>query len=108
MKWLLILALVFIPCLAFGAPYLICDPYPTTVTQPTYFELVMDGGTAIQSPVQVLTDNSVRLHYDLGSISAGTHNVTVAACDMWGCSSTVPFGFSKAVPGAPANTKLEK
>lgn len=105
-RLLLIVILLLIPTIAWSAPFLVCDPYPTSVVQPTYFSLVIDGGSAIQSTPEVLTDNSVRLHYDLTGIATGAHNITAAACDVWGCSSAVPFGFTRTVPGAPANLKL--
>ena len=98
--------LILLPIFAWAGPFLVCDPYMTAVVQPTYFSVTMDGVAAVQSTPEVLADNSVRLHYDLTGISNGSHNMTVAACDIWGCSSTVPFGFAKTVPGAPANLKL--
>ena len=102
---LLILALLLMASTAWGSPFLVCDPYPTTVTQPTYFNVVMDGGSPVQSEPESVP-GGVRLKYDLASISTGVHNATVAACNEWGCSSTVPFGFTKAAPSAPANIRL--
>jgi hypothetical protein len=105
-KMFLVLALVLMPCLAFGAPFVICDYVPTTQTQPTYYHLVKDGGVTEDSTAQVQADNSVRLHYDLAIVTTGAHSWTVSACNEWGCSSTVPFAFSKAVPSGPANLRL--
>ena len=97
--------IIFVPSFVFSTPFLVCDSYPTTVEQPDYFNVTMDGVT-VQSIPEVLTGGSVRLHYDLSGISTGAHNSSVSACNEWGCSSTVPFGFSKTVPGAPANIRL--
>ena len=104
-RLLLILLFVLLPITAYASPFLICDWYPSTVTQPSYFNVIMDGGSPVQSTPESGA-SGVRLHYDLASLSSGTHNATVAACNEWGCSSTVPFGFTKAAPGVPANIRL--
>lgn len=104
-KLLIAIMVILLPVLAYASPFIVCDPYPTTVEQPDYFNVTLDGGAVVQSTPQAVT-GGLRLHFDLSGISNGTHNMTVAACNEWGCSSTVPFGFTKAVPGAPANTRL--
>jgi len=92
----------------------VCDPYLTTATQPTVFELIVDGGTPINSPAQVMTDGSKRLYYDVGYIASGNHTIGVKACvdDLtWGrsCSASVPFTFTRpGGPAAPANFGLIK
>ena len=108
MKYLIALLLVVFPAAVFAAPFVISDTYPTTTTQPTYFNVVMDGGAAVQSAPQVMGDNSVRPHHDVGAVSTGTHSMTVAACNEWGCSSTVPFSFTKGVPALPSGIKLNQ
>ena len=105
-KILLVLMILVVPNFVYAAPFLICDSVPTSQVQPSYYHLVKDGGATEDSPAQVQGDNSVRLHYDLSGVSNGAHNWSVAACNEWGCSSTVPFGYAKAVPGAPANLRL--
>lgn len=89
-----------------ATPFLVSDSYPTTVVQPSYFELVFDGGSPVQSTPETVP-GGVRLHYDLASMTVGTHASTVKACNQWGCSGTVPFSFSKGVPTIPAGIKLE-
>ena len=104
----LALVIVFSAFNVWAAPFVVSDTYPTTTTQPTYFNVVMDGGAAVQSAPQVMGDNSVRLHYDVGAVTTGTHSMTVAACNEWGCSSTVPFSFTKGVPALPSGIKLNQ
>jgi len=104
-RLLLALLFVLLPITVYASPFLVCDPYPTTVTQPTYFNVVMDSGAPVQSTPESVT-GGLRLHYDLVSISNGSHSATVAACNEWGCSSTVPFAFVKSAPSAPANIRL--
>lgn len=91
-----------------AAPFLVCDPYPSTGWQPTKFLITIDGGAVIESPAFKNPDNSVQLKYDLGSISAGSHSLTVRSADVWGSSTAVPFSFTKpsAPPTAPANINI--
>jgi hypothetical protein len=96
--------------------HLTCDPYPKTVTQPTEFELYIDGATTpVKSPVQVNADGSVQMEYDLSSLAAGAHSIVVKAAieDVWGVSESPadpPFTFTKrdltTAPSAPSNIKL--
>ena len=100
--------------LAFGA-YLVCDPYPTSVTQPTNFHIYMDGATTpIESPAFKNPDNSVQLKHDLSSVTVGQHTVQVSAVieDVWGISETTrtPFTYTKRdvniKPNAPTGLGL--
>ncbi len=103
------LALIFTTCLigliwssCSAAPFLVCNPYPSTGTQPDYFSVVMDSGTAVQSTPYSVT-GGVELHYDLSATATGSHTASVAACsNTWGCSAATPFTFTKALPAAPA------
>ncbi len=104
--FLVAVALFVIPGLSEAAPFVICDEYTTSMSQPTSFSVTMDGGTAVSSTPQTLANGSVRLHYDLAGLAAGNHNMTVSACNVWGCSSATPFAFTKSVPGQPANIGL--
>lgn len=116
-KRVTLLATVFVillPIISYAGPYLICDVYSTTVTQPTEFEVYMDGATSpVISPAQSVT-GGVRLHYDLTSISVANHSVTIKAVrvdPIWGrlvSASSVPFSFTR--PGlqqTPTGTGLE-
>ena len=88
-------------------PYVVCNPILTTGVQPTKYVLTIDGGTSFEVDPETLGDNSKRLHYDVTSVSVGTHNMTVSAKNEWGVSSPVPFSFTKAVPVNPTTIKLE-
>jgi hypothetical protein len=103
--FLAVMLCVLFPVVVLASPFLVCDPYPTTGVQPAYFSIVPDGGAAIASTPELVTGGAVRLHHDMAGVTTGIHNWTVAACNEWGCSSAVPFGFTKSVPGAPANIR---
>jgi len=111
MKIISVLALCLLPTWAFASPFLICDPYPTGDAQPDQFVITIDAGSSVISAAQTLGDGTKRLHYDLATLAAGTHNVTVKArIDIWNLeSSAVPFSFTKpAGPGGAVGIKLEK
>lgn len=88
-------------------PYVVCDAIPTSGVQPTKYILTMDGAPSFEVDPQTLGDSSKRLHYDVTSVSVGTHNMTVAAKNEWGSSTPTPFTFTKGVPTAPSIIKLE-
>jgi len=107
-KVLIVLAVVLIPSICFSAPFLICDPYPITVKQPTFFKVSLNGGAKFNSPVQAVT-GGVRLHQDVGTAPVGLNTWTVQACitDDWAtevCSAETPFSSRRLGPDdAPAN-----
>lgn len=89
-----------------AAPFLVCDPYPTTVTQPDWFNLKINGANPIQSPDQTLPDGSKRLHYDVGPMSPGNYRFEVSAVKDYGVEGTAesaatPFDYEKPVVAAP-------
>lgn len=92
-----------------ASPFVVCSPYVTTVIQPDEFELIIDTGTAFRVIPETLTDGSKRLHYDVGSVTVGTHTINVKACStLWGCSEAVPFQFTKSVPAKATAIGLVK
>ena len=101
------------PAVVWAGPFLVCDSYPSTVIQPDEFEVVMDGGAVVYSPAQTVSDG-VRIHYDVGGVSTGSHTVGVKACltdDAWGrlCSTAVNFTFVRpSEPAVPANMRLSQ
>jgi len=80
-----------------AAPFLVCDPQSGVVG----YEI-----TGLATPVNFVAQPDGSLKYDLSGVASGTYNLTVAACNMWGCSSTVPFVFNKAIPAAPAGLRI--
>jgi len=111
MKYLVAILMVLVPALAFGAPFVTSDPYPTTVTQPDGFVLTVDGGSQITSPAQAVT-GGVRLHHDVSGVSTGSHTMRIKAYKndaVWGRleSDEAVFTFVRpASPAAPANIGL--
>lgn len=106
---LVILAILLFAFNVEASPFITCDPYIVTETQPTVFEVVMDGGAKVDSlPVGAM------LKFDVGSVSVGSHSVSIKACtdntaEGWGrlCSSAVPFVFTRpSTPSIPRNIKL--
>jgi len=95
-----ILFISFISSTIYASPYLICNPQSGV----DYYT-VIDNGNSILMESQ--SDGSIK--WDLANISIGTHNLTVSACDiLWGCSDTVPFGFTRNGKGNPSNIRLIK
>lgn len=81
-----------------AAPFLVCDPQSGVVG----YEI-----TGLGEPVSFVAQADGSLKYDLASIQSGTYNLTVAACNMWGCSAaTAVDPFTKAVPSAPAGLRI--
>ena len=80
-----------------AAPFLVTDPQSGVVG----YEI-----TGLGEPVTFVAQADGSLKYDLASVNNGTYTLTVAACNMWGCSSTAPFSFSKQVPSAPAGLRI--
>ena len=107
---LLFTLLLAYPLFAGAAPYLTCDPY-TALESVDQFVVVMDGGGQQTVAAQVMADGKTRLWFDLGTVSVGTHNMTIKAKNsVWGQESTAaPFVFSKpascAAPGGLVITK---
>ncbi len=96
-KLLAIIAILLFATSAWSAPFLVCDPQAGVVG----YEI-----TGLATPVNFVAQPDGSLKYDLSGIASGTYNLTVAACNVWGCSSTAPFVFTKQVPSAPAGLRL--
>jgi hypothetical protein len=96
-KTLLVIAFMLLSSAAFAAPFIVCDPQSGVVG----YEI-----TGLGEPVMFVAQPDGSLKYDLASVNSDTYTLTVAACNVWGCSSTAPFGFSKQVPSAPAGLRI--
>lgn len=77
-----------------AAPFLVCTVDPDAET----YVIRVGGTNTVETPAP--------LHFDLGQLSNGQHNLEVAAKNVWGQSTFVPFGFNKAVPGTPSDIGL--
>ena len=96
-KLLIVIAVLLFATSASAAPFLVCDPQAGVAG----YEI-----TGLGEPVSFVAQADGSLKYDLASVPNGTYTLTVAACNVWGCSSTAPFGFSKQVPSAPAGLRI--
>lgn len=97
---LIIACIILLSSTASASPFLICDSQSGVDSY-----TISESGIAdvIVSPE---TDGSIK--YDLSSIADGTHSWSVKACNLWGCSATVPFGFTKSLPVPAGNLKIKK
>jgi hypothetical protein len=96
-KLLLVIAFMLVASVSFASPFIVCDPQAGVVG----YEI-----TGLGEPVTFVAQPDGSLKYDLASVNSDTYTLTVAACNVWGCSSTAPFGFSKQVPSAPAGLRI--
>ena len=97
MKTLLSIIFVLIAATVFASPFLVSDP--------------QSGITSYQitgwSETNVVAQADGSLRMDVGSAVQGTtYNLTIAACNVWGCSDTVPFELQKKLPSAPSQLGL--
>ena len=97
MKTLLSIIFILFAVTAFASPFLISDPNP--------------GATSYQltgwSETNVVAQADGSLRMDVGSAVQGTtYNLTIAACNVWGCSTTVPFVLQKQLPVVPSQLRL--
>ena len=97
MKTLLSIALILIATTVFATPFLVSDPQSGV----TSYQLTGWSETNVVAQA----DGSLRM--DVGSAVQGTtYNLTIAACNVWGCSVTVPFELQKKLPNAPSQLRL--
>lgn len=95
---ILILAILALPAVAFGAPFLTCDDPPVS-DQVTHY-------TVNGERVDTLTEGKALWH-DLAAIPDGDFALQVQACNVWGCSAAAPFVSRRAVPGTPAGWRID-
>jgi hypothetical protein len=80
---------------AFGAPYLVSDPYPKKDTKLTKFLVTINGKTTESAPAKN-ADGTLFLKYDLGGLPDGTYTATIKAVDTKGKeSSPATYSFKK-------------
>ena len=113
MKTLLLVALILtVPGIVLAAPFVVSNDYLTSGVVPDRFRVTLDSGSEVLSSPWTGSDgNGVAhvntLHFDVGTVSVGTHTVSAKACKtgdpLWGpaevCSVATPFSFPR--PSAP-------
>ncbi|MCJ7663077.1 MAG: hypothetical protein MUO24_02415 [Desulfobacterales bacterium] len=93
---------------AWGAPFLVCDPYVVS-EKVDQFSISIDGASAIILPAETLANGTTRIKYDLAPVVAGTHSVSIKAINIWGESAASPFSFTRSVPSkAPSGIGLAR
>lgn len=108
MKKLLALLITCFTISAQAAPFILSDPYPTTVTQPDTCTWTSSTGAVFKSPVGVNADGSKYCHIDLATLPRGqSYSGSVTAdSSAWGSSTPVPFGFNASPPNAGTGLRL--
>lgn len=93
----------FILLMILLSPFLICDPQ----TNVTHYVITWLGGETKVVEAYDLGDGTVMLRHDLAGVAQGTHSIEVKARNQWGDSDAVPFDFTKELPGALVNIRIE-
>jgi hypothetical protein len=93
------LAILLMAAVSHAGPFLRCDPQAGVES----YIISEEGQTDIITPAH--DDGSIK--YDLASVTEGTHLWNVKACNVWGCSDSSPFGFTKSLPGQLQNVRIE-
>lgn len=91
---------------SYASPFAVTGKFATGVVTSCVFTL--NNGSAItNAPISVDATNSV-CKLDVGAAINGDNNLTVQYKNMWGTSASVPFLFTKALPGVPSGIHLEE
>lgn len=88
-----------------AAPFLISVPYTLAETQPTSFDVTVDGNTQTVAPVKNSSGQNY-LKYDLAGITSGNKTASVTASNVWGTSAPATFTFTAAKSAAPSGLSL--
>jgi hypothetical protein len=92
---LIIAALIVVSTGAYGAPFLVSDPYPRQDKGLTKFLVTINGETTESAPSKN-TDGTLYLKYDLGNLPDGTYTATIKAVNAKGQeSSPATYSFKK-------------
>jgi len=90
---------LLLPVLAFGNPFLVCDPQEGV----TYYDLEINGTMTEGIPAEA--DGSIK--YDLAGITEGDYTVRARCYNLWEVSDwSLPLDFTKAVPGKPTSLRV--
>lgn len=92
---LFVTLLLTVSVFAFGAPFLVSDPYATASGKLTKFLVTINGKTGESIPA-MNADGALYLKYDLGGLPDGTYTVTIRAVDIEGKESfPAAYSFKK-------------
>jgi len=97
MKTLLSIIFVLIATTVFATPFLVSDPQSGV----TSYQITGWSETNVTAQA----DGSLRMDV-AEAVQGTTYNLTIAACNVWGCSTTVPFVLQKKLPSAPSQLRL--
>jgi hypothetical protein len=112
MKTLLTLLVIVLASQAYGAPFLVSDPYTIQSDpnlNPVSFVIHGLGASDITIGATQLSNGTIILEYDLATLPNGQYQVDAAAINVFGGESTFsapPFAFTKGVPGPPQNLRI--
>jgi len=108
MKKIIVIFIVMfwlVPAIAYGAPFLVCDPQENVEE----YVVVLDGvETIVPYTTAIFDGEEAAVLLDLESVADGQHQVTVKARNVWGESNTVPFEFVRELPGDPSVPDLKR
>lgn len=101
-------SVALLPAVAFASPFIISEPYPYTMTQPTSC-IAVDGNTVYESPVEVV-EGGLRCKIDIQGAAEGQHTMQVRAKRVTETgvveSTSVPFSFNMILINPPAGLQL--
>lgn len=88
----------------FASPFIVTDAIDKSmINSCTTIE-----GTITKSFVPESVDaTTARCKIDLVGVTEGIHNLTLKLVNVWGESQPVPFTYTKKLPSAPSNIRLE-
>lgn len=87
---IIFLMLLTLSSTAHASPYLVCDPS----TGVEHYEITGLPAPLDGSNVQAQADGSIKM--DLAQCPVGgPYSISVKACNVWGCSQSSPFGFTR-------------
>jgi len=88
--------------IARAAPFLVCDPQ----TDVTHYVVIINDTTDTVKAFD-LGDGKVILRYDLAGVPDGKNECLIRSKNEWGESVSVPFVFTKVLPGVLINVHIE-
>jgi len=108
----ILLILLALANVAWGAPYLVSDPYVQQSDpnlNPVQFVIHGLATTDITIQATQLSNGTIILQYDLATLPNGQYSVTAAAINIFGGESAFSapaFPFTKGMPAPPGNLRI--